>query len=60
MAVAASKKESASLCLEVINFDVEEKLPTMATLFLAEGARVNRWRREQQRAWRKQILEVQR
>ena len=51
MAVAASKKESLSLCLEVIQFDVEEKLPTMAALFWTEGARVNRWRREQTRFW---------
>ena len=61
MATAASNKESVSLFLftEVSSWEVEEDVSTMATLFRAEGVWVNRCGREQQRAWRKQIVEVQ-
>ena len=47
--MAAGKKESVSLslCLEVNDFEVEEKLSTMDTLFWAEGMWMNRWRSEQ-------------
>ena len=61
VAVAAGKKESVSLSLflEVNNLEVEEELSTMTTLFWAEGVWIGRRRREQQKAWRKQIFEVQ-
>ena len=62
IAAAAGKNESVSLSLfvEVHNFEVEEELSTMATVFWAAGVWMNRWRRELQKAWRKQIFEVQR
>ena len=60
MPAAAGKKESVSLfLLEVNDLEVEEDLSTMATLFLAEGVWMGRWRSEQQKARRKQIFEVQ-
>ena len=50
----AGKKESVSLCLvlEVSDVEIEEELSTMATLFWAEGVRMNRWRGEQRKSWR--------
>ena len=48
-----------SLFMEVNNLEVEEELSTMAALAWAEGVWLGRWRREQQKAWRKQTLEVQ-
>ena len=61
VAAAAGKKESVSLSLfmEVNNFEVEEELFTVATLAWVEGVWLGRWRREQQKAWRKQIPEAQ-
>ena len=58
MAAAASKKESVSLSLfmEVNELEVEEELSTIATLFRVGGVWINRWRRGQQKAWRKQIF----
>ena len=57
---AAVRKESvsSSLFMEVNVLELEEDLPTMATLFWAKGAWMGRWRREQQKARRKQIFEV--
>ena len=56
-AAAAGKKASASLSLfmEVNNLDVEEELSTMPMLAWAEGVWLGRWRKEQLKAWRKQI-----
>ena len=48
-----------SLFLEVNSLEVEEELSITATLFLAEGVWLGRWRKEQLKAWRKEIFEVQ-
>ena len=58
---AAGEKESVSLSLfmEVKNPEGEEELSTMATLAWAEGVWLGRCGKEQLKAWRKQILEVQ-
>ena len=61
-AAAAGKEESVSLSLftEVKNFEVVEELSTLATLALGgEGVWLGKWRKEQLKAWRKQIFEVQ-
>ena len=57
----AGKEESVSLSLfmDVNNLEVEEELSTMATLAWAEGVWLGKWRREQLKAWRKHIFEVQ-
>ena len=57
----AGKEESVtlSLFLDVEILEVEEELSTMATLCWAERVWMNRWRQEQQTAWKKQIFEVQ-
>ena len=39
--------------------EVEEDLSTMATLFCTDGVSMNRWRKKHQKAWKKQIFEVQ-
>ena len=59
MAAAAGKKElvSFSLFMEVHKLEVEEELSTMATLAWAEGVWFGRWRKEQLKAWRKQVVE---
>ena len=59
MAAAAGKKESVSLSLflEADDLEVWGKLSTMATLFWAEGVCMGRWRREHQKACRKQFSE---
>ena len=44
--------------LEVNKLEVNEELSTMATLAWAEGMWIGRWKK-QQKAWRKQIFEVQ-
>ena len=61
MAAGAGKKESVSLSLflEVNDLELEEEPSTMATLFWTEAVWMNRWRRGQQKVWRKQIFEVQ-
>ena len=61
MAAAAGKKESVSLSLflDVNNLEVEEEFSTMATLARAEGVWLGRWAKEQPKARRKQIFEVQ-
>ena len=61
MAAAAGKKASVALSLfmEVHNLEVEEKLSTIATHCWAEGVCVNRFGKEQHKAWRKQIFDVQ-
>ena len=61
MAAAAGQKDSVSVSLfmEVVGLKVEEELSTVATLFLAEGVWMGKWRRQQQKTWRKRILEVQ-
>ena len=51
---AAGKKESVSL-----SFEVEEELSIMATLAWAEGTWMEKWPREQKKAWKKQIFESQ-
>ena len=45
----------ASVWLTVNNLEVEEELSTMVTLSSADGVWMDTWRREQQKAWRKQI-----
>ena len=61
MAAAASKKESVSLSpfLKVNGLEVDEDLSTMATLFWAEWVWMNMWSQEHQKAWSKDIFEVQ-
>ena len=56
----AGKNETVSLSLlmEVNDLEVEQDLSTMAAVFWAEGVWMSRWRREQQKAWRKQIFGV--
>ena len=45
--------------MEVNNLEVEEELSTMATVAWAEGVWLRRRGKEQLKAWRKQIFEVQ-
>ena len=61
MAFAAGKNESVSLSLfmEVSVLEAEEDLSTMSTLIWAEGVMMSRWGRAQQKAFRKQMFEVQ-
>lgn len=61
MTAAAGKKESVSLSLilEVNNLEVEEELSTMAPLAWAESVWLGKCGKEQMKAWRKQIFEVQ-
>ena len=44
--------------MEVNNLEVEEELSTMATHAWAEEGWLGKWRKGQQKAWRKQIFEV--
>ena len=62
MAAAAGKTESvsSSLFMELNNLEVEEELSTMPTLSWTEGVWMGKCEKEQQKAWRKQIFEVQR
>ena len=61
MASAAGKKESVSLSqhMEVNNLEIEDDLTTMATLFWADGVWMGKWKQEQPKARRKQILQAQ-
>ena len=58
---AAGEKESVSLSLSSWrnNVEVEEDPSTMAALFWAEGVWMGKWKREQQKAWKRQLFEVQ-
>ena len=62
MPAVAGEQESDSLSLfvEVHDMEVQKELSTMATLSWAEGVWMGRWKREQQKAWRKRIFAVQR
>ena len=53
-----SRQERVRLVI-TLQLEAEENLSTMATLFWAEGVWVVTWKREQQKAWWKQIFEVQ-
>ena len=46
----------ARVFMEVNNLEVEGTLSTMTTLSGAEGVLMNRWRRAQQKVWRKQYF----
>ena len=54
----SSRQERVRLVI-TLQLEAEENLSTMATLFWAEGVWVVTWKREQQKAWWKQIFEVQ-
>ena len=63
MATAVGNNASVSPVLffmEVNDLGLRRSYPPLPRSFWAEGVRMGRWRREQQKAWRKQIIfEVQ-